>query len=130
MRGTTTSICTRPNYGFIKWGSLTLSGTSYSDKTIELTTHGRPIFLGIAGNNNPVDNAWCRAHIFRNDTELAFVTCHDPGQSRNRPFSIFHIDVPTPGTYTYKARVQTNSGTVQYTEQNANEAPCFIAFEM
>lgn len=130
MLGITTAIQTQPNYGFQKWGSLSLSASNSSSKTITLITHGRPVFLGIGGNNNPSSSAWCRAYIIRDSTELAFVTCDDPGSSTNRPFSVFHIDTPTAGTYVYKGTVQTHSGTINYSESGANEAPWFFAFEL
>ena len=130
MIGQTTAIQTRPNYGFKKWGAITLSASNSSTQTITLTTSGRPVFLFLAGNNNPDNNAWCRGYLYRDSTKLAEVTCHDPGASTNRPFSVFHIDTPAAGTYAYKGMIQTHSGTVGYSEDGAVEAPQFMAYEL
>ena len=74
------------------------------------------------GNNNPSDNAWCRGYIYRDGTELAFVTCHDPGASTNRPFCVQYLD--------YKFRVQTHSGTIRYSEGGEHESPSCVCFEI
>lgn len=123
-------VNTNGAYGFKRWSSLSLSASNYSDQDITITTHGRPVYLCLMGNNNPDNNAWCRGYIYRNGTELAFVTCHDPGASTNRPFCVQYLDQVGAGTYTYKFRVQTYSGIIGYTESGGNEAPSCVCFEI
>ena len=126
---TSAFINTNGAYGIQKWAATTTNGTI--SKEITLTTHGRPIFLIVSGDNNPSSSsAWHNINIYRGTTKLTQQIAESHGASWNIPFCLCYLDVVEAGTYTYKAELSIGSGTIIFGESGDVQAPQFIAFEI
>lgn len=110
-------------------GSFSTTATSLTDVTnlaVDLKTTGRPVFVGLVHDgsaNYPtfgparsaVTNAGSRQAILRNGTVISRGTIYVGGATGviagNVPLSAMnHIDVPPPGTHTYKLQISGISG--------------------
>jgi hypothetical protein len=122
------------------------SDVDVTNLTVTITTTGRPVFIGIIGNNNaggsyvsaiatnafPVPHP--SAHIkFLRDASV--ITTHllesiVSGAAGSNlsitvpPTSFFHIEVPAAGTYTYKVKANSGTGSIFVNECN------LIAYEL
>ena len=113
-----------------KWTTISsLSGST--EKTITLTTHGRPVFVIVTGDNNPTSSsAWLYIQIYRDTTRLTYQICESHGNSWNIPFGVCYLDAVPAGTYTYKCSITMGNGTSNLGEDGDHQAPQFIAFEI
>lgn len=123
------------SYGFVKFAtsgaiSVASSGTTIS-KTISLTTHGRPVFLAVSGDNNPTDStSWFNIYFYRGGTQLSHQIDESHGSSWNIPFCMVYLDIVAAGTYTYECRITSGSGATNLNEDSARQSPNFVAFEI
>lgn len=130
-------------------GSFTdTSGTDVdvTNLTVSITTTGRPVFVGIIGNNNVggsyvsaiATNAFPVPHpsaLIKFVRGASVITTHlleaiiSGAAGANLsvtvpPTSFFHIEVPSAGTYTYKVQANSGSGSIFVNECN------LIAYEL
>jgi hypothetical protein len=130
-------------------GSFTdTSGTDVdvTNLSVSITTTGRPVFIGIIGNNNvggsyvaaiatnnfPAPHPSALIKFVRDSTVITTHLLESliSGAAGSNlsitvpPSSFFHIEVPSAGTYTYK--VQANSGTGSIFVNECN----LIAYEL
>ena len=124
----------RKNYGIKKWGNTTLNAsTTSTSQSISITTTGRPIFLLLTGDINPMasESTWITASITRGSTKLTEQVCQSNASSCNNPFSVSYLDAVGAGSYTYTATIQRGGGTSNLSENgNGTHSPQFIAFEI
>ena len=122
-------------YGFQKFATsgavnVASSGTTLS-KTVTVTTHGRPVFLAISGDNNPTDStSWFNIYFYRGSTQLSHQIVESHGGSWNIPFCMVYLDVIGAGTYIYEARITSGSGASNLNEDSALQSPNFVVFEI
>lgn len=115
-------------------GSYTTTSTSFSDVTglsITITTTGRPVWLGLRSASTStqgkigVSNNSVTLKLLRDLTDLSLysVAC---GTSMSVPCSsLWHIEFPAAGTYTYKVQARSDTGgTVSVTEAS------LVAYEL
>ena len=129
---TSAFIDTNGSYAMEKWsGNSSYTTSTPTEKSIQITTHGRPVFLIVSGDNNPTSSgAWHYVYIYKGDTILTVQTCQSPANSNNIPFCTCYLDIVPAGTYTYKAKIVVGNGTVQLGEVPDFGTPQFIAFEI
>lgn len=134
---------TRPKQAALtinKSGTVTLfttTSTSYTDVTglsVSITSTGRPIYIGVAcahsssacsvyGSNSSGTNVEVTLKLFRDALSIANTygvlgqTFASNSQVRIPPSSIWYIDEPPAGTYTYKIQTAVQSGTTAGFEQ-------------
>jgi hypothetical protein len=111
-------------------GADTNTTTTYADVdncSVSLTTTGRPVFIALisAGTGNGDGSIWaenssgnqCAGNIkfVRDSTDLAAYFWNFTGDTNNWqlivPASLFYIDVPSAGTYTYKVQFRKSAGS-------------------
>lgn len=126
-------VAQKGNYAFYKWtGSVTLdSSTSPISKELSITTHGRPVFIIVTGDNNPLSEAcWFSIIFYRNGTMISSQMVESHGTSWNIPFAMQYLDTVAAGTYTYKVEFSLGSGSSQLNESGDKQSPNFTIFEI
>lgn len=121
------------NYGFYKWsGSVVLDSTTTSvSKELSITTHGRPVYIIVTGDNNPTsETCWFNIFFYRNGTLLSSQTVESHGASWNIPFAMQYLDTVAAGTYTYKVEFVIGTGSTQLNESGNKQSPNFTIFEI
>lgn len=108
-------------------GSFSTTSTSYVDVTnlsVSITTTGRPVFIGIiadttaaylGSSNTSGGTNGSSFKIVRGSTDIMISSLRSDNSSatsisRVPPSSVWHIDTPSSGTYTYKVQCISNSG--------------------
>lgn len=112
--------------------------------TISITTTGRPVYIGLisdgsgssasVGASQNASTPLCQIKFVRGSTDVSqqYISIASPNYSSGTtrifvPASSFnHIDVPTSGTYTYKAQATCSSTAATYFVQNIK----MIAYEL
>ncbi len=110
--------------------AFSTSSTSFvdvTDLTVTITTTGRPVFVGLVGDNGLVSatsswhitsNAISYIAMVRDSTQIYSAAFSTQGLGQDIPSSSVNcIDFPAAGTYTYKVqmRVNANSAILYYT---------------
>lgn len=126
--------------------NFSTTSTSLTDVTnlsVSITTTGRPVFVGVQSDGTGVESYWgsvatdsvtyvaARAAIIRGSTEVARaeLATTDGTSSASLtvtgpPGSLWCIDAPSAGTYTYKVRIlagTNNSARMYYSKLVAYE---------
>lgn len=126
-------VAQKGNYGFYKWtGSVVLdSTTSPIYKELSITTHGRPVFIIVTGDNNPTsETCWFNIKFYRNGTMISSQIVESHGASWNIPFAMQYLDTVAAGTYTYKVEFSIGTGSSQLNESGDKQSPNFTIFEI
>lgn len=126
-------VAQKGNYAFHKWtGSVVLdSTTSPIYKELSITTHGRPVFIIVTGDNNPTsETCWFNIKFYRNGTMISSQIVESHGASWNIPFAMQYLDTVAAGTYTYKVEFSLGSGSSQLNESGDKQSPNFTIFEI
>ena len=120
------------SYGVYRFtNGTTINSSNSPTASITITTHGRPVFVGVSGDFNCYGGAawgWCI--FYRDGSEIKRQIGEGNSNSQNIPFGWFYLDMPTAGSHTYKITFSIGSGQIQLTENGTNEAPQFIVFEI
>lgn len=123
-------------YATARW-DITSNQTGTISTTLTLTTHGRPVFVGIQYTMQGIGGSgyWGTASIFRDSTHLQSGTIVSSAASYNNNGAILYLDIVPAGTYTYKFQYGVGSGTIQLNETNnpsghQPETPVVFAFEI
>ena len=123
------------SYATARWNVTSTTGKLST--TLTITTHGRPVFVGMqyTMQGNGGGGYWGTASIFRDNIHLQSGTVVSPSSSYNQSGSILFLDVVPAGTYTYKFQYGVGAGTVQLDETNSPsghnpETPIIFAFEI
>jgi hypothetical protein len=108
-------------------GTLTLGAGAETDVTnlsVSITTTGRPVFVGLisAGTTSnsyigAAPSASVNWYFFRDSTKLTDALTNNNSTTVNThapPGTLYHVDFPAAGTYTYKLRYKnaTNNGLI------------------
>ena len=126
-------VAQKGNYALHKWtGSVVLdSTTSPIYKELSITTHGRPVFIIVTGDNNPTsETCWFNIKFYRNGTMISSQIVESHGASWNIPFAMQYLDTVAAGTYTYKVEFSIGSGSSQLNESGDKQSPNFTIFEI
>ena len=124
------------SYATARW-NISSNTTGTISTTLTITTHGRPVFVGIQYTMQGMggDGHWGTASIFRDTTHLQSGTIVSASSSYNSNGAVLYLDVVPAGTYTYKFQYGVGSGTIQLNEINTPsgrnpETPIVFAFEI
>ena len=124
------------SYATARW-NIPDNTTGTISTTLTITTHGRPVFVGIQYTMQGIggDGYWGTASIFRDDIHLQSGTIVSSKASFNSSGSILYLDIIPAGTYTYTFQYGVGSGTIQLNEANTPsgknpETPIIFAFEI
>ena len=120
------------SYATARWDVSSTSGTIST--TLKITTHGRPVFVGIQYTmQSQSGGQWGTASIFRDSTHLQSGTAVCAAPSHNQSCNVLYLDIVPAGTYTYTFQYKAGSGTIQLDEistSNYQETPIIFAFEI
>lgn len=124
-------------------GTFNTTSTTPSDVTnlsVSITTTGRPVFIGMISDGSGSDSgleadrtglaAGVKILFLRGSTEIArnytqWAVPSSGAYDFSWPGTIFHIDVPAAGTYTYKVQAaQMNAGNARVVRMK------LVAFEL
>lgn len=99
--------------------------------TTTITSHGRPVFITITGDLNPLEanSHWIQIILQRNGTELCRQICQSNANSMNVPFGISYLDITEAGEKTYSCVFQRGAGNFTLAESDA-QRPVFCVFEI
>ena len=124
------------SYATARW-NITSNTTGTISTTLTITTHGRPVFVGIQYTMQGIggNGYWGTASIFRDSTHLQSGTIVSSSSSYNSNGAVLYLDIVPAGTYTYKFQYGVGSGTIQLNEVNTPsgnkpETPIIFAFEI
>lgn len=122
-------------YGVQKWAATTFNASTItSTKSISITTIGRPVFLSLTGDMNPLaaTSTWAGLEIKRGSTILCTQNIQaDDKSSHNQAFALNYLDAVSAGTYTYTATIyRGGAGHFVAGEAGNVMAPQFVAFEI
>ena len=123
------------SYIATRWEATSTTGTIST--TLTITTHGRPVFVGMqyTMQGNGGDGYWGTASIFRDNIHLQSGTIVSPSSSYNQNGALLYLDNLPAGTYVYKFQYGAGNGTIQLNETNTPsgkqpETPIVFAFEI
>lgn len=99
--------------------------------TTTITSHGRPVFITVTGDLNPLEanSHWLQIILQRNGTELCRQVCQSNANSANVPFGISYLDITDAGEKTYSCVFQRGAGNFTLAESDA-QRPVFCVFEI
>lgn len=120
-------------YGFEKFtGNLEISSSNTKVSTITMTTHGRPIFMCVAGDWNAlVSSAWIHIQLKIDGTRVASQIVHEAANvSANKPFCRTFMSIPSAGSHTFTAELAIGAGSGSLGEEGELQSPCFTVFEI
>lgn len=126
-------VAQQGNYNFYKFtGSMRLdSTTSPISKELTITTHGRPVYIAVTGDNNPLsETCWFNIYFYRGTTALSHQIVESHASSHNIPFSMIYLDNVPAGTYTYKVEFSLGNGEASLNEDGNIQSPNFTIFEI
>ena len=116
---------------------ITSNVTGTINTSLQITTHGRPVFVGIQYTAQAIGKAgdWGTMSIYRDGTHLHSGTTVGAATSYNVAGIVLYLDMVPAGTYTYKFQYGVGSGTIQLNESNTpsnngTELPFIFAFEI
>ena len=124
-----------PNYYSYRWEGLTSVSSAQVHEFTMTVKRGNPIFLQMSGDHNPVGgSAWISLRIYKNNVEVSRETAVSASESYNLPFCISYFDTDAKSVgeqITYKFTIrESGSGTTNLREDNIEESPKIIAFEL
>lgn len=125
-------VAQKGNYAFYKFPHPQPIDTDNSiDKSLTITTYGRPVFVSVCGDLNPLEEScWIQIQLYRDGTELSYMICESHSSSNNNPFCLNYLDTVAAGSHTYRLRIYIGGGSGTLTENGAHEAPNFMAYEI
>lgn len=121
------------NYGFYKSTATAFNVTTTQVKygSIQITTHGRPVFIICSGDMNPTaSSCWMEYWILRDGVAITHDIAESHGNSWNTPFCISYLDCVAKGTYTYSIDFKMGSNTANLAEGGVLQQPDFSVFEI
>jgi hypothetical protein len=128
-------IIKQPNYYSYRWEGLSSVSSAQVHEFTMTVKRGNPIFLQMSGDHNPVGgSAWISLRIYKNNVEVSRETAVSASESYNLPFCISYFDTDAKSVgeqITYKFTIrESGSGTTNLREDNIEESPKIIAFEL
>jgi hypothetical protein len=125
---------TAQNYGQSNASAVTITnGTSGTIASCTITSVGKPIFVNLTGDINPIGGAsWCYVYIYRNGGQIGkYIIAESTASSANVPFALSVIDVPGAGNHTYTGYVTVNGASpIIFGETGNGQAPTILAIEL
>lgn len=125
-------VAQKGNYAFYKFPNpQPIDANNSIDKSLTITTYGRPVFVSVCGDLNPLEEScWIQIQFYRDGTELSYMICESHGNSNNNPFCLNYLDTVAAGSHTYRLRIYVGGGSGTLTENGAHEAPNFMVYEI
>jgi hypothetical protein len=125
---------TAQNYGLSNSTAVTInSGAGGTIASCTLTTTGKPVFVNVTGDINPVSGAsYAYIYIYRDGSAIGkYIIAESIANSANIPFALTTIDVPSAGSHTYTAYAQVSgANAIQFGETGNGQAPTILAIEL
>lgn len=120
------------NYAFYKFPyPQPINNNSSIDKTLTITSKGRPVFISVCGDLNPLEaSCWIQIKISRDGNELSYMICESHDISNNNPFCLNFLDIVGAGSHNYRLQIYIGGGSGTLTEDGGIHSPNYMVFEI
>lgn len=120
------------NYAFYKFPyPQPINYNNSIDKTLTITSKGRPVFISVCGDLNPLEaSCWIQIKISRDGNELSYMICESHDISNNNPFCLNFLDIVGAGSHNYRLQIYIGGGSGTLTEDGGIHSPNYMVFEI
>lgn len=120
------------NYAFYKFPyPQPINNNNSIDKTLTITSKGRPVFISVCGDLNPLEaSCWIQIKISRDGNELSYMICESHDISNNNPFCLNFLDIVGAGSHNYRLQIYIGGGSGTLTEDGGIHSPNYMVFEI